>query len=268
LSLLDELYVQTVPESDVGHQGPKEPGNRYDLDIRPQIGRNRALSRANADKEPRMPVTIPAEFQQFRQRILDGADDARFIQHLRDYSESGRFTGAYFQELTIEGPTSPDEVDISDLAALSLLEVKASSEAAAYFLTDEGFREQFRASMSAWPDRDLADLSPDDAQRLESDEGLNPAWRLVKAVDGFGVTRTGKLLARKRPRLIPIWDSVVRKTLGFTNSNHYWTAFHAALTEDDRALDRKLGDLADDAGVGDRYSRLRVLDIVVWMEGR
>lgn len=215
-----------------------------------------------------MSSTIPVKFQQFRKRILDGPDDARFIKHLRDYSTGGRFTGAYFQELTLEGSTTPDEVDISDLAALYLLEVKASPKAAGYFLKDEAFREKFRESMAAWPDRDLADLSPDEAAGLESDKGLNPAWRLVKAADNFGPTRTAKLLARKRPRLIPIWDSVVKKELGFTNSNHYWTAFHAALTEDDRSLDTKLGQLADAAGVSDRYSRLRVLDIVVWMEGR
>ncbi|UEJ81856.1 DUF6308 family protein [Brachybacterium halotolerans subsp. kimchii] len=215
-----------------------------------------------------MPAMIPDKFQRFRKRILEGADDARFVQHLSDYAQGGRFTGAYFQELTLEDPTDPDEIDIADIAALSLLEVKATPKAAGYLLKDEDFRKAFRECMSAWPDRDLADLSPDEAAKLESDEGLNPAWRLVKAADDFGPTRTAKLLARKRPRLIPIWDSFVEEELGFANSNHYWTAFHAALTEDDRALHTKLEELADDAGVRDRYSHVRVLDIVVWMERR
>ncbi|WP_368245607.1 DUF6308 family protein [Janibacter sp. Y6] len=56
-------------------------------------------------------------------------------------------------------------------------------------------------------DRELASLSAAEARDLE--EQNRPLWSAVRKLHDVGVTRTSKLLARKRPNLIPIYDSVI-----------------------------------------------------------
>lgn len=60
------------------------------------------------------------------------------------------------------------------------------------------------------PDRDLAfEPGPIDPDW--------PAWRLnrrLRVIDDVGAVIASKLMARKRPRLIPIWDSVVAEVTG------------------------------------------------------
>lgn len=76
---------------------------------------------------------------------------------------------------------------------------------------------------------------------------------------------TSKLLARKRPRLIPVRDSVVAGVLGMTNSTTWWRPWWEALSSDQRITDRLAAIRLDsDANV----SLLRIADIVLWMKGR
>lgn len=77
----------------------------------------------------------------------------------------------------------------------------------------------------------------------------------------------GKLLARKRPRLLPVYDKVVRCALGRPRPS-FWLALYAALREDDRALHRQLLALRQVAGVPEAVSALRVCDVAVWMGHR
>lgn len=73
-----------------------------------------------------------------------------------------------------------------------------------------------------------------------------------------------KLLARKRPRLLPVYDKVVRCALGRPRPS-FWLALHAALREDDRALHHELLALRQVAGVPETVSALRICDVTVWM---
>ncbi|MCT1653832.1 DUF6308 family protein [Brachybacterium muris] len=220
-----------------------------------------------------MTVKIPPKFRAFREMVLDKTNEALFVGYLAEYSAGGRYTGAYFNEVTTTTGWHPDCIEISDVVALSLLSVTLKPEAANYFLADSEDRKDLSRALSAQPDRDLASLTVEEAVALEAGN-LNEAWRLIKKADGVGQTRTSKLLARKRPRLIPIWDSVISDVLGLPGTKDMWKIFHAALTEDmnylggSTNLDERLGELADRAGVSDRYSRLRVLDILAWMYGK
>ncbi|MFJ1709305.1 DUF6308 family protein [Kitasatospora sp. NPDC088346] len=82
---------------------------------------------------------------------------------------------------------------------------------------------------------------------------------------GGGVT-AGKLLARKRPRLLPVYDRVVRCAVGRPAS--FWLSLRDALAADGRALHRHLLDLRTAAALPGTVSALRVCDIVVWMGHR
>jgi hypothetical protein len=59
------------------------------------------------------------------------------------------------------------------------------------------------------------DLGTQGARSLVADgQDADRAWRLLKRQDNVGCVTAGKLLARKRPRLIPVWDNVVRCAFG------------------------------------------------------
>src|ERR1035438_10441084 len=113
------------------------------------------------------------------------------------------------------------------------------------------------------PDRDLAN----EASVAESD--FRPAWELWRALSelpGLGPTTVSKLMARKRPRLIPIFDSVIdRIILGGTGV--LWLPMHAALRENDRALHERLLRVRARAGLDESISVLRVFDVLAWMDG-
>jgi hypothetical protein len=81
--------------------------------------------------------------------------------------------------------------------------------------------------------------------------------------DGLGRTTTSKLMAVKRPRLIPIWDSFVEQSTGLGTLD-YWRRFQQVLAADDRAIWSRLGDLGRLApNVPKGLAHLRVLDVLL-----
>ena len=72
------------------------------------------------------------------------------------------------------------------------------------------------------------------------------------------------MLARKRPRLVPIYDSVVARISGI--GDYHWEPLRHALRAN--SLQERLLDLREQAGLGPHVSALRVLDVVTWMEGK
>ncbi|ELB91867.1 DUF6308 family protein [Rhodococcus opacus] len=96
-----------------------------------------------------------------------------------------------------------------------------------------------------------------------------PAWDLetaLWALPGIGQTKATKLIARKRPRLYPIGDSVVSQVLG-TERAHL-NPVREALRADDAALHRRLLSIRKEAGLPDEISALRVFDVIAWMDGK
>ena len=75
-------------------------------------------------------------------------------------------------------------------------------------------------------------------------------------------------MARKRPKLIPIYDSVVGPLMGLNrNSLDQWSTWHTALT-DGTGLPQRLQEIRRVSGISDPISDLRVMDIVLWMHGK
>jgi hypothetical protein len=70
---------------------------------------------------------------------------------------------------------------------------------------------------------------------LVADNGhADQAWRLLNNRNektSIGWVIAGKLLARKRPKLIPVYDSVVRCQFGAPQ--HVWTTLHGRLAENE-----------------------------------
>jgi hypothetical protein len=72
----------------------------------------------------------------------------------------------------------------------------------------------------------------------------------------------GKILARKRPKLIPVYDSIVSCQSGAPKQ--VWLKLHSRLAEEDGRLRTALAEARATVGVDERVSILRVLDVVLW----
>lgn len=87
----------------------------------------------------------------------------------------------------------------------------------------------------------------------------------LRAVTGIGLTIATKLIARKRPRLYPIWDTAVVEVLG-TQGGHL-NAIHTAM-QTNPVLRERLTNARNTAGLPEHVSDLRVLDVIAWMQGQ
>ncbi|WP_257015992.1 DUF6308 family protein [Rhodococcus sp. ACS1] len=83
---------------------------------------------------------------------------------------------------------------------------------------------------------------------------------------GSARKKATKLIARKRPRLYPIFVSVVSEVLG-TERAHL-NPVREALRADDGALHHRLLSIRKEAGLPDEISALRVFDVIAWMDGK
>ncbi|WP_211286642.1 DUF6308 family protein, partial [Pseudonocardia autotrophica] len=77
----------------------------------------------------------------------------------------------------------------------------------------------------------------------------------------------GKLIARKRPRLVPIRDRIVLAELNHPGVG-YWRDLQHALREDDGRLAQELAAIRDHAELPDQISVIRTFDILVWTTGK
>ncbi|MFG3303999.1 DUF6308 family protein [Streptomyces wuyuanensis] len=100
----------------------------------------------------------------------------------------------------------------------------------------------------------------------------SPAWRLwtrLREIDGVGPIGAGKLLARKRPHLLPVYDSVIKKVFERpTTDLGFWSDVRSALRHDNRALVQHLEAVRDLAEIGKDVSVLRILDTAAWLHGQ
>ncbi|WP_347057371.1 DUF6308 family protein [Blastococcus sp. HT6-30] len=192
-------------------------------------------------------------------RCLREGDDALALGYLRTYYGQP-YTGAYFDSWAGDR-NEPGRITADDLIAVSFLSVVVPPLAARALLDTRA--AEFTALLEAiGPDRDLAD----ETEPIGDDHPVSELYRAVRGLPGVGPTITTKLLARKRPRFLPIYDSVVARVSRI--GNFHWEPLRRTLREDDRQVHLQLLDLRDRASVNTPISALRVLDVVTWMEGK
>ena len=178
--------------------------------------------------------------------------------------KGGGYTGGQFDAFDPSGTrsASANTFTADDLVAVSLLSVDVPGRAAMQMLVLQ--HRRFETLLEdIGPDRDLAT----EASVAETD--FRPAWDLWRALDalpGLGPTTVSKLMARKRPRLIPIFDSVIDATV-LGSRGAMWSPMHTALRENDYALHNRLLQIRTHAGLDESISALRVFDVLAWMDG-
>lgn len=195
-------------------------------------------------------------------------DDRPALDYLGRYFDpplgtTGAYTGAAFDGWDSTGSRAEDaeRFTADDLVAVTFLSVDVDARAAYAMLVAR--RDEFAELLQeVGPDRDLAD-------ETEPWADDSAEWRLhgeLRRLKNVGPTTASKLFARKRPRLRPIYDSVIAEVTD--GRQQLWEPLRQALRADDCALHKRLLALREKAGLPHHVSALRVFDVIAWMEGK
>lgn len=204
-----------------------------------------------------------------------GVKGSKAEEYVREYYTRDQFYGSAFDDTL----TVPYQFTEQDLLRLSLLSVPASGsivrDLQRGFFTeplDECGGVSLNALLAEIP-QNLAfeDLDDEEFQNhLAVGSPADTLWKAITKISPtrnweMGQTSTSKLLAAKRPHLIPIYDSVVEKAFGKSGSADHWTDMRELFTQDEDLASqlRSLSKLS-----GKRVSVIRLLDVVLWMDGR
>ena len=193
---------------------------------------------------------------------LQSSDDSRALSYLREYygrGDGSAYTGAYFDGWG--GEQDPHRFTAEDVVAVTFLSVVVPPMAA-HRLLHTGADRFTTLLRDIGPDRDFAD----EAEPMHREW---PGWRLetaLRELTGVGRTIASKLCARKRPRLLPIYDSIVAEVTDAYSAQ--WEPLRQELRAHDGALHARLLRLRETVGLDDSVSALRVYDVIAWMEGK
>lgn len=203
--------------------------------------------------------------------LLAVLSDNEAMEDLGEYfgtvasAASPGFTGSRFDTLDGGGarPDTRDRITAADLIAVQCLDVVVPASVNLDLLDGH-----LGASISEYL-RHIpcgVALGSDGARHHVTPESpADLAWHLLNEQHGVGYVIAGKILARKRPGLIPVWDTVVRCAMGYPQNAWLW--LDDLLRKNDAVNDR-LSQLHHDARLPDLVPKLRVLDTVVWMRHR
>jgi hypothetical protein len=182
-----------------------------------------------------------------------------------------RYSGAYFERLGGGGdrPETAYQFTAEDLLAVSMLSVRIDRYYALHVLD---YRARELGGLLVQIPLGIA-LQDPQAEALIAQGG--PAWELWQTIhdirprpgdNQLGPVAAGKLLARKRPHLIPVYDSRVKEVAGRPGTDLWWWRDLRCQLIKDPALVRELESVRARAGVG-YLSLLRTFDIMCWMFG-
>lgn len=197
--------------------------------------------------------------------ILGILDDPRSVPDLQRYFGVGQcpLTGGRFERLGGGGdrPETRDEITAEDLIAVEMLNVQVPPRVSLALLEGD-LSQDIRAELSRIPTNVC--LGDDGAaERVADHSPADEAWHLLKGCDDVGKAIAGKVLARKRPKLIPVYDEVVRCV--YRTTRGFWLWLDDKLREDGGVLPRRLEELRAEASLSAEISPLRILDVVIWM---
>jgi hypothetical protein len=175
-------------------------------------------------------------------------------------------------------PGMTDEITDSDLVALSMLGIRVTGYEALIITQDRN--NEIAALLASIPADALIEEDAS-AELLARGGSAWTLWELLREIKDrtkearFGAVASGKLLARKRPGLVPIEDSRIAAVFSRKppdRDEHWWNDVRSAAldprpTASGTTLWFYLARLRDQAGLN-HLPVLRVLDIIGWMHAQ
>jgi len=201
---------------------------------------------------------------------LQSGDNNQAVCYLRAYYEPRpgtplgmAYAGARFDAWDSTGSRHADRnrFTADDLVAVTCLNVTVSPKAAWVLLS--GNPAPFSRLLEQVADQDLAEIYP---CQITPSWAPWQLWDQLRELPGIDWVIASKLIARKRPRLIPIYDRVVKTVTG--GNRNFWVPLCSKLRQDDSTLHNRLLALRDEAEIPPHVPALRVFDIIAWMEGK
>lgn len=179
------------------------------------------------------------------------------------------YSGAYFEQIGGGGDREDiaNQFTAEDLLAVTMLSVRIEGYHALEILHCQA--DKLNDLLSGIP-HDVALQDPEAAAHIAKG---GPAWRLWEAIcdieprperNRIGPVAAGKLMARKRPRLLPVYDSRIKNILNRPRTdNQWWHDLHHQLINDPDLV-QELESVRNMAGAS-HMSLLRVFDVMCWM---
>lgn len=205
------------------------------------------------------------EFVDAVMAVVTAEGGSRARADVATYFDPGTpLTGSRFEALADRHRA--DEITASDIVAVSMLGVNIPAEVAVWLLSEEGrlivssHLVNVPANVDIWERPELLDRESD-LWRLWYVLGA-ACWPDPNPANGMGTTKISKLLAAKRPRLVPVFDRVVREALPQVGS--HWGAFSAVVSDPTR----RQAILDATSSAPPHVSLLRRLDVALWMAHR
>lgn len=186
------------------------------------------------------------------------------------FAEVESYTGSEFERIGAE-PDVENTFTAADLYSVETLAVRVPARAGIAILGEES--SAFNGLLEQIPNEAIGSLSESEfEEHLGLESKAMRLWDILRRNRpgdsrwGLGPTTTSKIMARKRPHLIPIEDSVVNRVIGLGCGDSWrlwWEAFHA---EGDY-LEKRATKLRAEIGRPE-LSSLRVFDVMLWMWGK
>lgn len=193
---------------------------------------------------------------------VDGAQTGLKAYFAEPDDPDAGYAGRHFERLAGGGDRSDRAhvITAEDLIAIQTLSVTVKHKTSVQLL-EGALGLQVSRYLRDIP-TDVSLFDPQAAALVADGSPAERCWKLLvsDAAPGIGWVTAGKLLARKRPHLIPVYDQVLSCALGRPTS--FWADLQRVLV-DDQGLRRALTGLH--AHVPRHVSLLRVLDVVIWM---
>lgn len=189
------------------------------------------------------------------------SDRERARQWLEEYFQStdpdGGYTGRWFEYFS----TRSDErhIDANDVAAAATLSVPLDGKVVRSLFERA---DQFDGFLADAPDRTVTLWDVDESE-LADGAPLAEAYSLLRSIPGIGYVTASKLMACKRPHLVPIRDTVVEQLLGAGPA--WWLPWRLVVS--DTAF-RDLVEEITPPTVPAGTSVLRRLDVILWRAGK
>lgn len=165
------------------------------------------------------------------------------------YFNEPDFAGMTFSDL---GDNPPCELVPDDLLAVALLDITWRPEVVRTLLVSR--KQELSRLLAAIPqDVDLWEASD------EALADIDLIWKTLMSIEGIGSASASKLLARKRPRICPISDSLVRDAVDVPGRT--WDVLRCLMQDPQARADTELLRPPEAATA----SLLRVLDVALWV---